>query len=378
MREGRILNRLVRVSKDGWHIEADPRHAELIIQELGLTGTKGLSTPGVDDPENEDENELGGDELSKYRSLAARANYLSMDRPDLQFAVKELCRQMARPTRGAWRKLIRVGKYLVQKPRLVLDFHWQEIQDTMTVFSDANWAGCHRTRKSTSGGVIKIGEHLIRSWSKTQATVALSSAESEFYATLKACQEALGMSALAEELNMKYGIRVLVDASAALGVAQRKGLGKIRHLHTGSLWIQEQELKQRIKLLKVNGSKNTSDMMTKNLARELMERHVEGCGARFMEGRADMAVHLHLIMKEMRQLQAELKVIRGRQVRRQEQVVDNSVVQNNDIDLMMMENEKTDEEVIRHGIEKWERRLCREEGIMLKKIKEALHDDGRK
>ena len=46
--------------------------------------------------------------------------------------------------------------------------------------------------------------------------------------------------------------------------------------------------------------------------------------------------------------------------------------------LMMMENEKTDEEVIRHGIEKWERRLCREEGIMLKKIKEALHDDGRK
>ena len=66
---------------------------------------------------------------------------------------------------------------------------------------------------------------------------------------------------------MSFGIRVLVDASAALGVAQRKGLGKLRHLHTGSLWIQEPELKNRIKLWKVNGSLNTSDMMTKNVAR---------------------------------------------------------------------------------------------------------------
>ena len=142
-------------------MEAGPRHAELIIQELGLQG-KGFTTPGIDDPENDDDTDLAGEELSKYRSLAVRANYLSMDRPDILFAVKELCRSMTRPTMGAWRRLIRVGKYLMSKPRLVLNYPWQDEQNTMTVYSDANWAGCHKTLKSTSGGVIKIGGHLIR------------------------------------------------------------------------------------------------------------------------------------------------------------------------------------------------------------------------
>ena len=239
-REGKILNRIIRVTDQGWQLEADPRHAELIIQELGLSQSKGLTTPGVDDPANDNETELIGERLTHYRSLAARANYLAMDRPDLQFPVKELCRHMSRPTEGAWNRLLRVGKYLAHRPRLVLDYNWQGPEDTMTVYSDANWAGCVKTRKSTSGGVIKIGDHLVRTWSKTQANIALSSAESEFYATLKACQESLGMSALANELNLKLGIRVNVDASAALGVAQRQGLGKLRHLQTGSLWIQEQ------------------------------------------------------------------------------------------------------------------------------------------
>ena len=53
--EGKNLNRIVRVTKEGWQIEADPRHAELIIQELGLSQAKGLSTPAVDEPEAEEE-----------------------------------------------------------------------------------------------------------------------------------------------------------------------------------------------------------------------------------------------------------------------------------------------------------------------------------
>ena len=107
----------------------------------------------------------------------------------------------------------------------------------MVTYSDANWAGCLKSRKSTSGGVIKLGDHLLRSWSKTQTNIALSSAESEFYATMKAAQESIGMGAMGRELCMELSIRLLVDASAALGVAQRQGIGKIRHLQIGALWI---------------------------------------------------------------------------------------------------------------------------------------------
>ena len=112
-----------------------------------------------------------------------------MDCIDLQFAVKELCRQMSRINAAAWEKLVRVRKYLVHRPRLILNSEWQSQQNMMMVYSDANSEGCVKSRKSSSGGVIKIGEHLIRSWSKTQATIALSSGESELYATRKACQE---------------------------------------------------------------------------------------------------------------------------------------------------------------------------------------------
>ena len=72
-----------------------------------------MTTPGENDArgqEEENEVELGPEEATNYRSIAARANYLSADRPDMMYAVKELCRGMAKPTRGHWLKLKRLGR----------------------------------------------------------------------------------------------------------------------------------------------------------------------------------------------------------------------------------------------------------------------------
>ena len=60
-------------------------------------------------------------------------------------------------------------------------------------YSDADWAGCKATRKSTIGGCIMVGNHNVKGWSKTQTLVALSSGESELYAILKAAAETLGI-----------------------------------------------------------------------------------------------------------------------------------------------------------------------------------------
>ena len=43
--EGQVLNRVVRRTEDGWELEADLRHAELIIEQLGLTDGNAVSTP---------------------------------------------------------------------------------------------------------------------------------------------------------------------------------------------------------------------------------------------------------------------------------------------------------------------------------------------
>ena len=68
------------------------------------------------------------------------------------------------------------------------------------VYSDTDWAGCQKTRKSTSGGGLVLGSHLIKSWSSTQNLVSLSSGEAEFYGVVKAAGMGLGYQALLRDL----------------------------------------------------------------------------------------------------------------------------------------------------------------------------------
>ena len=104
-----------------------------------------------------DESEMMNDrEATEYRGLAARANYLAQDRPDLQFAVKEAARRMARPLIGDWTLMKRIARYLINVLRAVMHFPWQEAQDTMNIFVDSDWVGCQQTARSTSGGVAMM------------------------------------------------------------------------------------------------------------------------------------------------------------------------------------------------------------------------------
>ena len=120
---------------------------------------------------------LTKEEATQFRAISARCLYMSMDRPEIQYAVKEVCRETSAPTMKSWKKLERVGQFLKERPRTVWKFDWQNRQPIMDVFGDSNWAGCKRTRKSTSGGAIKIGSHCIKTWSKTQGLIAKSSAK---------------------------------------------------------------------------------------------------------------------------------------------------------------------------------------------------------
>ena len=304
--EAKVLNRLTKASAEEWTLEADPRHAELLIEDLQIE--KGLATSGLVEDEDKDDRELSEADSTRYRSLTARANYLATDRPDISFSVKQLCRMMSKPTASSWTKLIRVVKYLHRNPRLVLKYEMQEKPIELDVFSDANWAGCKATRQSTSGGVIMRGAHLIKSWSNNQNAVSLSSAEWEFHATLKAAVEGLGMITMASGLGDDYRVRLHVDASAALGVIQRKGVGKIRHLHAGSLWVQEQQVRNSIAFAEVKGTNNPSDLFTKYLSREMIDVHLKCMKAEKTEGRSSKAAQLHQLQRKLRQFKAQVKL----------------------------------------------------------------------
>ena len=76
-----------------------------------------------------------------------------------------------KPTILSAEALKRLGRYLVSYPRLVYEYPFQDAVDGIDVYVDTDHAGCLRTRKSTSGGRIIAGKHLLKSWSSTQPIV---------------------------------------------------------------------------------------------------------------------------------------------------------------------------------------------------------------
>ena len=204
---------------------------------------------------------------------------------------------MSRPTARSWEMLKRVGKYLRGKPRLIWRYGWQDLIETIDITSDASWAGCRRGRKSTSGGTIMIGAHLIRTYSKTQATIAKSSGESELYALVRASAEGLGICTLLSDFGVADPRVVIgMDASAAIGMAQRVGLNKVRHIEVDVLWLQEQMARRLLPIVKIPGPRNPSDLCTKNVPVALLEQYLGQLNIYFADGRAVGAQQLHSLV----------------------------------------------------------------------------------
>ena len=128
---------------------------------------------------------------------------LALDRRDLQFPSKELARWMQAPTLGHLEALKKVARYLTGHGRLVQEFVRQiEEPSHVVVFTDADHAGCLKTRKSTSSSKLFYGSHMLRSTSTTQGVIALSSGESEFCALVKGTSAGLGAVSMLKHLGV--------------------------------------------------------------------------------------------------------------------------------------------------------------------------------
>ena len=130
-----------------------------------------------------------------------------------------------------------------------------------------------------------LGGCLIKHWSKTQSTISLSSGEAELHGIAYGAAQALGMQSLLKDLGWTIQIRVHSDATAAIGICQRKGLGKVRHLATTDLWIQDKVRSRKLDLVKILGTENPADVLTKYVSRQLMQEATGKLGLRPMAGR---------------------------------------------------------------------------------------------
>jgi hypothetical protein len=287
-----ILNRTLEWFDWGIRIAADPKHAEKIMSHFGLNSeSKSVVSPGskvVDEgaensaedgnDENDNDAPLEGAEVTVFRGLAATMNYMSSDRFDTQFAGKELCREMSKPTIFSMLRAKRAARYLVGCPVVQVEYRNQKPQKNLKIYADSDWAGCRKTRKSTSGGVACHGMHCVRTWSSTQGTIATSSGEAEFYALVEGASRGLGLQTLVKDLGQELGVELYCDASAGRSMAFRKGLGKVRHMDTKYLWIQDLVKSGRLKVLKIKGVLNPADVGTKHLTVSEMEGKLASVG----------------------------------------------------------------------------------------------------
>ena len=126
------------------------------------------------------------------------------------------------------------------------------------------------------------GGCLLKSWSSTQTTIALSSAEAELYAMSRCAQHALSLASIALDMNLKLQATIHTDASAALGIAYRSGLGgRTRHVKVQYLWIQGAVAQKDLRVKKVGTLENPADMLTKFLGAEPLGRHSTNVGYEF-------------------------------------------------------------------------------------------------
>ena len=140
------------------------------------------------------------------------------------------------------------------------------------------------------------GGHVLKSWSTTQATVAMSSAEAELYALVKGAAQTLGMLAIGRDLGISMRATVHSDASAALSIIQRQGTGKLRHVSTQFLWIQEKTRNDAFDVAKIPGEENPADVLTKNVSADIMMRHLDSMNVELRDDRAKTAPNLMVML----------------------------------------------------------------------------------
>eukprot|EP00435_Cladocopium_sp_Y103_P064766 s153_g26.t1 len=206
---------------------------------------------------------------SAYRSVIGLLLYLSRDRVDIIFSVKELASCMSSPTLSSLQKLRKLIGYLKGAGDLA----------TKLAIPQHGCGLGRKRRKSTSSGIHFVNGSLAYCSSRTRRVISLPSAESELHAMISGCSDAIFIKRCLQFLvNGEVDQFQWTDNSAARQLVARQGVGRIRHLSGKILWIQSMVLSKELAVGQVPTEWNCSDIGTKALARRrlLMLLHQVG------------------------------------------------------------------------------------------------------
>ena len=266
-----------------WNV--DPKRAQTLITWGRKRGSKPAPTPGTKTTGvgmREAFEPLEQSKAKEAASAGGTALYLSADRPDTMYASKTLMQHVSRPNGLMEARLSRLARYYGGQPELLWCFELQDDPCTLRCDGDADWAPTTDVhRRSTSGGVVRYGGHLWDAFSVSQAVNALSSGESEFYATGSVMARGLLAKHFMEETGRTVKLEVGSDSTVGRGICQRHGVGKVRHLENKYIWLQEVLKRKHATIVKVGTLDMVADMLTKYVEAEAIKKHCASLNLRF-------------------------------------------------------------------------------------------------
>ncbi|GJZ96256.1 ribonuclease H-like domain-containing protein [Tanacetum coccineum] len=202
-----------------------------------------------------------------YRSLAGALQYLTFTRPDLSYAVQQLCLYMHDPREPHLNAMKRVLRYLRGTTNLGLQL-FRSTTSQLIAYSDADWAGCPATRRSTSGYCVFLGDNLLTWSSKRQDTLSRSSAEAEYRGVANAVAETSWIRNLLRELHTPLFTATLVycdNVSAVYMSANPVQHQRTKHIEIDIHFVRDKVAAGHVRVLHVPSRFQYADIFTKGL-----------------------------------------------------------------------------------------------------------------
>ncbi|GJW39160.1 ribonuclease H-like domain-containing protein [Tanacetum coccineum] len=188
-----------------------------------------------------------------YHSLAGSLQYFTFTRPDLSYAVQQLCLYMRDPREPHLNAMKRVLRYLRGTTDLGLQL-FRSTTSQLIAYSDTDWAGCPATRRSTSGYYVFLGDNLLTWSSKRQDTLSRSSAEDEYRGVANAVAETSWICNLLPELYTPLFTATLVycdNVSAVYMSANPVQHQRTKHIEIDIHFVRDKVAARHVRVLHV-------------------------------------------------------------------------------------------------------------------------------
>jgi hypothetical protein len=256
----------VRRTPRGFFLSQE-QYAEEILHRAGMIKCKAASTPVDTLPKIAADAGTPVDDPSEYRSLAGALQYLTMTRPDLAYAVQQVCLHMHDPRDGHLAIIKRILRYVRGTTSSGLLLPASSSLD-IVAYSDADWAGCPDTRRSTSGYCVYLGNALVSWSSKRQATVSRSSAEAEYRAVANAVADCVWLRQLLDELGASVPKATVVfcdNISAVYMSTNPVHHRRTKHIELDIHFVHEKVALGDFRVVHVPTTQQLADIMTTGL-----------------------------------------------------------------------------------------------------------------